>query len=107
MDEVGYDKLPVRAFISFVDHWPMLVRDLHMLTQPTIMFHAPGDNLLDSATSEIIKADIGSHDFSYVELSRSRHVATLDYDAEAIFERSAAFIQRVSAEYEASTATAS
>jgi carboxylesterase len=107
MDEVGYDKTPVRALISFVDHWPMLIRDLHRLTQPTIMFHAPGDNLVDSATSEIIKRDIGSHDFSYVELARSQHVATLDYDAEAIFERSGAFIERISAEHEAPTATAS
>jgi carboxylesterase len=107
MDEVAYDKTPVRALISFVDHWPMLVRDLHKLTQPTIMFRAPGDTIVDAVTAEIIKADIGSHDFSYVELTRSRHVATLDHDAEAIFERSAAFIERVSAEYEAPTANAS
>ncbi len=107
MDEVAYDKTPVRALISFVDHWPMLVRDLHKLAQPTIMFHAPGDNIVDGATSEILKRDIGSHDFSYVELTRSQHVATLDHDAEAIFERSAAFIERVSAEYETPTATAS
>ena len=107
MDEVAYDKTPVRALISFIDHWPMLVRDLHRVTQPTIVFHAPGDNLVDSTTTEILKADIGSNDFTYVELSHSQHVATLDHDAEKIFERSAAFIERVSADNEASAAAVS
>lgn len=107
MDEVAYDKTPVRALISFIDHWPMLVRDLHRVTQPTIVFHAPGDNLVDSTTTELLKADIGSTDFSYVELSDSQHVATLDHDAPVIFERSVAFIERVSANLDTAQPTAS
>ena len=107
MDEVAYDKTPVRALISFIDHWPMLVRDLHRVTHPTIVFHAPGDNLVDRTTTEILKADIGSRDFTYVELPESQHVATLDHDAPLIFERSAAFIERVSAESGSARAEAS
>jgi carboxylesterase len=104
MDEVGYDKTPIRALVSFVDHWPMLVRDLHRVTQPTIVFHAPGDNLVDRVTTDLLKVDIGANDFTYVELPQSQHVATLDHDAETIFTRSAAFIERVSADYEAPAA---
>lgn len=107
MDEVGYDRTPVRALLSFIDQWPMLVRDLHRLTQPTILFHAPGDNLVDSVTYGLLKADIGSSDFTYVELPESRHVATLDYDAPTIFERSAAFVKRVSADIESPQKSAS
>ena len=101
MDEVAYDTTPVRALISFIDHWPMLVRDLHKVTQSTIVFHAPGDNLVDHVSTRLLKADIGANDYTYVELPRSQHVATLDHDAEMIFTRSAAFIERVAADYEA------
>ena len=62
------------------------------------MFHAPNDNLVDGATTEILKARIGSNDFTYDELSDSCHVATLDHDAPVIFDRSAAFISRISTE---------
>ena len=107
MDEVAYDKTPVRALISFVDHWPMLVRDLHRVTQPTILFHAPGDNIVDTVTTELLKADIGSNDFTYVGLADSQHVATLDHDAPTIFERSTAFIQRVGLDLDAPQKSAS
>ena len=98
MDEVAYDKTPIYALWSFTRQWPHLVSDLHRLHQPTIVFHAPNDNLLDEATIEVLKARIGSNDFTYVELPDSYHVATLDHDAPVIFDRSAAFINRISAE---------
>ncbi len=96
MDEVAYDKTPIHALWSFTTKWPMLVNDLHRVHQPTIVFHAPRDNLLDGASVEAVRALIGSNDFSYVELPLSQHVATLDHDAPIIFERSEAFIDRVS-----------
>jgi carboxylesterase len=107
MDEVAYDKTPVTALGSFVEHWPMLARDLHRVTQPTILFHAPGDNLVDAVTSQLLKRDIGTNDFTYVELSDSHHVATLDHDAPKIFDRSAAFIERVSADLDSPQKSAS
>jgi len=107
MDEVAYDKTPIHALWSFTRQWPRLVSDLHKVTQPTVMFHAPNDNILDGATLEVIKARIGSNDFTYVELSDSQHVATLDHDAPKIFERSVAFIERISREIDSPRATAS
>jgi carboxylesterase len=83
---------------SFTRQWPHLVADLHRVHQPTIVFHAPNDNLLDGASMEALRALIGANDFSYVELSDSYHVATLDHDAPKIFDRSVAFIERVSAD---------
>lgn len=107
VDEVAYDKTPVRALISFVDHWPMLARDLHRVTQPTILFHAPGDNIVDGLTSKLLKSDIGSSDFTHVTLASSQHVATLDHDAPTIFDRSAAFIERVRLDLDAPQKSAS
>ena len=98
MDEIAYDKTPIYALWSFTRQWPHLVRDLHRVTQPTIVFHAPNDNIVDGLTVELLKSHLGSNDFTYVELSDSCHVATLDHDAPVIFDRSAAFISRISTE---------
>jgi carboxylesterase len=107
MDEVAYDKTPIYALWSFTRQWPHLVADLHKVHQPTIVFHAPNDNIVDGMTVELLKARIGSNDFTYVELSDSYHVATLDHDAPRIFDRSLAFIQRVSADLGSPHASAS
>jgi len=46
----------------------------------------------------LIKAGARSEDQTYVELRRSYHVATLDYDAEQIFEGSLGFFRRLTKE---------
>jgi carboxylesterase len=46
----------------------------------------------------LIKAGVRSEDQTYVELQRSYHVATLDYDAEQIFEGSLEFFRRLTKE---------
>lgn len=98
VDEVGYDRTPARALSSFIAHWPMIVRDLHRVHHPMIVFHSPSDHVVDKATVELLKAENHSSDFAFVELHDSHHVATLDHDAPTIFDRSVAFIERVSAE---------
>jgi carboxylesterase len=104
MDEIGYDRTPARALSSFIRHWPTIARDLHRVHHPMIVFHAPNDHVVDKATVELLKAENRSSDFAFVELPDSYHVATLDHDAETIFSRSTVFIERVSANYEASAA---
>jgi carboxylesterase len=42
-------------------------------------------------------SEIGSQDKRRIELVNSYHVATLDYDAETIFEKSRLFIEERSA----------
>jgi carboxylesterase len=39
--------------------------------------------------------EVGSNDKTRIELTNSYHVATLDYDAEIIFENSLKFVERV------------
>jgi carboxylesterase len=46
----------------------------------------------------LIKAGVRSEDQTYVELQRSYHVATLDYDAEQIFEGSLELFRRLTKE---------
>jgi carboxylesterase len=54
--------------------------------------------VVDRSSVELIKAGVRSSDQSYIELHRSYHVATLDYDAEDIFDGSVAFFRRLTKE---------
>ena len=82
----------------------MLFRSLHrflkrtraMLSQvtvPVLLFHSVDDHVLKVSNTEIILDEIGTSRKQRVELTNSYHVATLDYDAEIIFEISVKFIE--------------
>jgi carboxylesterase len=95
MDEVGYEKIPLRALASTIQLWPQVRADLPKLQLPTLLFSSREDHVVGTHGSEYIAEHIGSDDFQHVWLERSYHVATLDYDYPEILEGTAAFAQRV------------
>jgi carboxylesterase len=60
---------------------------------PTLVFHSVDDHVLPVSNTEIIMSELGSSDKQRIELTNSYHVATLDYDAETIFENARIFIE--------------
>jgi carboxylesterase len=66
---------------------------LHDVTVPLQLFHSVEDHTLPVTNTEIILKEIGSREKQRIELINSYHVATLDYDAEVIFENSRVFIE--------------
>ncbi len=94
-EEIGYDKLPVRAFDSLRRAWKVVRRDLSRVTAPTLLLHSRVDHVVEPVNSEVILAGISSTDVTEVVLEKSYHVATLDYDAELIYAESVRFIERV------------
>jgi carboxylesterase len=54
------------------------------------------DHTLPVGNTEIILSEIGSQKKTRIELMNSYHVATLDYDQEAIFQNSLVFIEGLS-----------
>jgi len=94
-EEIGYDKLPVRAFDSLRRAWKVVRRDLPRVTAPTLLLHSRVDHVVEPVNSEVILAGISSTDVTEVVLEKSYHVATLDYDAELIYAESVRFIERV------------
>jgi carboxylesterase len=57
------------------------------------LFHSVDDHTLPVSNTEIIMRGVGSRIKQRIELTNSYHVATLDYDAEIIFENSKIFIE--------------
>ncbi|CAI9419684.1 alpha/beta hydrolase [Nocardioides sp. T2.26MG-1] len=95
--EHGYDRTPLKAVHSMMQAWPVLVRDLPRITAPVLYFRSREDHVVDEATEPLILAGISSRDVTVTRLENSFHVATLDNDAELIFEDTAAFIRRITA----------
>ena len=94
-EEHGYTKTPLKAAHSMMQAWPKIAADLPKITAPVIYFRSTEDHVVDEKTQPIITSRISSTDVTVVPLENSYHVATLDNDAEKIFEDSAAFIARV------------
>jgi carboxylesterase len=94
-DEVGYERIPTRTLPSLRALLRSAEAELPALRRPLLVFSSPEDHTVKPANSTLAMERAGSADKELVRLPNSYHVATLDYDAEALFERTLAFIERV------------
>ena len=94
-NEHAYDRTPLQALYSQTQMWKLVVRDLAVITQPVLLYRSTNDHVVDATGAPIILSGVSSADVTETILHRSYHVATLDHDAPAIFDGSAAFIERV------------
>ena len=91
-DEVGYDRTPLKALASQFVMWRDVRANLAKVTQPLLMFRSDEDHVVDELSQGVILDGVSSEVAELVPLHDSFHVATLDNDAQLIFDRSAAFI---------------
>lgn len=95
-NEYAYDRTPLHALHSLTTLWPMVLRDLPVITQPVLLMRSAVDHVVDGTSAPLIVAGVSSTDVTDVVLERSHHVATLDYDADTIVAVSDHFISRLS-----------
>ena len=93
--ELGYDRVPVRAAATLPKLWSETVRNLSQVTQPVLVYRSTVDHVVGPASMRALLAGLPKDLLTVRECADSYHVATLDNDAEAIFEGSVAFIQAV------------
>ena len=93
ISEWGYDALPTRGIHQLLIMLKYTRERLHVVTVPMQLFHSVDDHTLPVSNTEIIMEGVGSRVKQRIELTNSYHVATLDYDAEIIFENSKIFIE--------------
>lgn len=92
VDEHGYDKTPLKALASQLELWRDVRLNLRKVTAPILFFHSTDDHVVDASSAKIIRDGVSSTYYDHIELSRSYHVATIDWDAPFIMESSAQFI---------------
>ncbi|GAB2839752.1 alpha/beta fold hydrolase [Streptomyces deserti] len=93
--ELGYDRVPLHAAHSLRAFFRLVDRELPQVTQPLLLLRSPRDHVVPPADSARILSRVSSTDVTEVLLEQSYHVATLDHDADRIFEESLAFIGRL------------
>ncbi|MFE2580008.1 alpha/beta hydrolase [Streptomyces sp. NPDC059378] len=93
--EVGYDRVPLDAAHSLRNFLRLVDGELPQVTQPLLLLRSPQDHVVPPADSARVLSRVSSTDVTEVMLEQSYHVATLDHDADRVFEESYAFIGRL------------
>ena len=96
VEEHGYTKTPLRAADSMFKGYKTLRGELGRITCPVLLFRSSVDHVVDQSSARIILGAVGSGDTREEILENSYHVATLDNDAQRVFEGSIEFIEKVS-----------
>src|SRR5271170_7194965 len=91
--EIGYDRVPVRAAATLPQLWRTTTRQLADVRQPVLVFRSAVDHVVGPASMKVLLAGLRKDQVTVRECPDSYHVATLDNDAEAIFEGSVKFAQ--------------
>ena len=91
--EVGYDRVPIRAAATLPQMWGATTRQLGDVTQPVLVYRSAVDHVVGPASMKVLLDGLPKGQVTVRECADSYHVATLDNDAEAIFEGSVKFVQ--------------
>lgn len=92
VDESGYDRTPVAAFASLQRLWPIVRADFARITAPVLLYRSREDHVVEPLSARLLLAGATATQVREVILENSYHVATLDNDAETIFDGSVEFI---------------
>ncbi|MFJ4618480.1 alpha/beta hydrolase [Streptomyces sp. NPDC088812] len=95
VEEIGYDRVPLHAAHSLRVFLRLVDGELPQVTQPLLLLRSARDHVVPAADPARILSRVSSTDVTEVLLEQSYHVATLDHDADRIFEESLAFIGRL------------
>jgi len=92
--ELAYDETPIQPALSLFDAVDDVVVRLPEVRCPVLLFSSVEDHVAPPAGSDRLAAAV-SGPLERVMLTRSYHVATLDYDREEIETRAVAFAREV------------
>ena len=95
MNEHAYTRTPVRAVTQLRALSQVVVRDITKVTQPALIMTSVDDHVVHPTNSQWLAEHIASTDTSSIALLDSYHVATLDHDAQLVFDASLAFVRRI------------
>lgn len=90
VEELGYDRISVAAAWSMSQLWKQVRTDMPRIEAPVILFRSEVDHVVDDSSHETLLRALPATEV--VRLPNSYHVATLDNDADLIFERSISFV---------------
>ena len=94
VDEIAYDRTPLKAAHSMMKMWVDVRACLDLVACPLLVFRSATDHVVPAASTAFVLSHVSSDDIEERILERSYHVATMDYDKERIFRESLDFFAR-------------
>lgn len=91
--EGGYGRTPLRAFVSLQKLWRVVVADLPSLRAPILLYTSRVDHVVDPLSARLLHAGATGSSITQHWLENSYHVATVDNDAQQIFDGSLEFLR--------------
>lgn len=91
--EQSYGRTPVLAFASLQRLWQVVLADLYRVRAPILLYRSREDHVVEALSARLLRAGASATTVHEVVLENSYHVATLDYDAQQIFDGSVEFIR--------------
>jgi carboxylesterase len=93
VQELAYDKIPLKAVASLQSVWPVVARDLSKISCPVLVYRSRVDHVVPPLSGEMLMKGLAGGTVAERVLEDSYHVATLDNDAPAIFAGSVDFVR--------------
>ncbi len=93
VQELAYDRTPLKAFASLQSAWGQVRRDLHKIQCPVLAYRSQVDHVVEPISGRVLLEGCAGGTIEERILDNSYHVATLDNDAPAIFEGSVEFVR--------------
>ncbi len=88
--EPSYDWAPLAAVASMREMWGEVVADLDRVDVPVLLFTSRTDHVVDGYSGRLLRSRLRNLTDHWLE--NSYHVATMDNDADFIFDQTAQFI---------------
>jgi carboxylesterase len=95
VDTGSYDRLPFHSIEQLLELAAQVRRDLPSIRVPALLVQSTEDHVAPPGNLDYIHQHIGSADKERLQLHRSYHVISLDYDRDMVIERSIRFLHRV------------
>jgi carboxylesterase len=93
VEELAYERVPLKALASLQKAWPVVCADLHQVRCPVLVYRSAVDHVVEPISGRVLVAGLAGGTVEERVLHDSYHVATLDNDAPAIFEGSLDFVR--------------
>jgi carboxylesterase len=93
VEEVGYDRIPVKAAASLPGLWKTTQAQLADVTAPVLVYRSTVDHVVGPASLQVLRDALPPQRLEIRECPDSYHVATLDNDAHDIFAGSLGFVK--------------
>ncbi len=97
IQELAYERTPLRAANSMMKMWVDVRACLDLVHCPLLVFRSTNDHVVPAASTAFVLSHVSSDEVTERVLPRSYHVATMDWEKEQIFSESLEFFARHSA----------